>query len=145
DSADLDSTTLRRGCLGHGVTVRDAGNRSGVSSPPAAHPRKGWQSEGAHRMGCGPGVSWDTLASGGVSDAGDRRAGRVWFWQHCGGEQFGMSWDMWLRTWETHSRLSKFRRAVDSAVETVAGLTTATRLFVAVSGGKDGVALAGVC
>lgn len=54
-------------------------------------------------------------------------------------------WSSWMRTWEAHSRLSRFRRALDSSCATVAGLTRASKLFVALSGGKDGVALAGVC
>lgn len=55
-----------------------------------------------------------------------------------------MSWDSWLRAWEAHAKTSAHKRRLDVAVAEVQRLSTA-RLFCAISGGKDGVAMTGVC
>lgn len=57
-----------------------------------------------------------------------------------------MNWDTWLRTWEAHSQTQAFKRRVQIAIEIAReGWDYAPgKLYCALSGGKDGVALAGV-
>lgn len=58
-----------------------------------------------------------------------------------------MPWDAWLETWRAHAQTDRFRRRVDSAVGIAregAEYATPACMFGALSGGKDGVALAAI-
>lgn len=55
-----------------------------------------------------------------------------------------MNWDSWLRTWEAHSKTERYRRKLRAAVDIAQQGAEYGRLFGALSGGKDGVAMAGV-
>lgn len=55
-----------------------------------------------------------------------------------------MNWDSWLATWAVHAQTSAFRRRVDAALDVARQAPEWGRFYGALSGGKDGVALAGV-
>lgn len=55
-----------------------------------------------------------------------------------------MSWDAWVKAWATHAQTAVHRRRVESAANTVRSLLLTTKYFCGLSGGKDGVATAGL-
>lgn len=56
----------------------------------------------------------------------------------------GADWDIWLRTWQIHGETEGFKRKLRRAVEIAQEGAERRRMFCAMSGGKDGSALAGV-
>lgn len=55
-----------------------------------------------------------------------------------------MSWETWVKAWTVHAQTSLYRRRVESAIGTVRSLLLGTKYFCGLSGGKDGVATAGL-
>lgn len=55
-----------------------------------------------------------------------------------------MNWDGWMATWRLHAATGFFRHRLKRAVEIAEEGARGRKLFCALSGGKDGVALAGV-